>query len=537
MKSNLVLINFKLSILFFLLAIAVISQLRAAEPSDSEYVAPTMQIKEFAVVGIEVGEQQTQFENALAQIIKASLAKQQQRYDIAALRELTNQITDYYHTKGYFLATSFIPEQKVEQGKVLIQVLQGQLAYVQPESNRIYKNKTLQNAFAGQVGKGINKEAISRQLLLVNDFPGFSGMAVFSPVETIGHTNLILKTKQENKFNHAISDNYGSLYTGRYRLQLSSSINNVSSAADQLSFNFVQTLDPNNSRVFAFNYRRPLLGSAWLWHTAYSLNRYEIGDVFTDLDIAGNGQTIESSLLYKQLRSQQKNRYYSVGVAFKQSRSQGIGQDLDDQLWLVYSKAKLNGFSQKLKGRYDFDVSVFFGFDAQSSQSQTRFDEKFGKIQFTGSQSLSFQALPKQFLLPQWNSQYSGNLLNASERLALGGANSVRVYASSAYSVDSGVVLNSQWMLKSGDRAKIGWLADLQLSLFSDLAFGQINHEKDKQLTGESNRVWLSGIGVGVALNPKRGLQLNFDASYALNQVAGLDQQPYMILFNLGYKL
>ncbi|WP_422379966.1 ShlB/FhaC/HecB family hemolysin secretion/activation protein [Marinicellulosiphila megalodicopiae] len=485
--------------------------------------------------------QSEKHKTAVNEIINIDMQKNKSGYNIDLLRDLTDQITNYYRLQGYFLASSYIPQQTADDGYIVIKIVEGTLASVNPEGNKVFKNELLQTAFAQYIGKPVSKDQIETAVLLVNDYPGYNGTAIFSPGNKIGETVLILKTQEDVKTKTVIGfDNYGSPTTGQYRFRGDIYINNLSAAADQLTINGIYSIDPANNLSLSTNYNRPIINPNINLIANYNYNSYVIGGNFEDLGINGNSHILSSTLNYKHLRTTPKNINYNTSLAYKYSESYGLGQPLFSNSFVLSLGANISGQSPFLNGRYFAQTNLSKGL--LSNLTNTRddsYNETFLKLNASGSYSFPVPNLANQYALIRSNFQYTSDTLHSSERLALAGNQSLRAVPISEYSVDSGIILNLEWIAKSKPTTEFGWLKNIQATGFIDNAYGAINATEtgsQKALTSTGNTTFQSSIGVGIHLTPSNKFQLKSTLGYRPTKIETANASEFLFLTNLSYQ-
>src|SRR5207237_5725988 len=65
-----------------------------------------------------------------AELIAASGFRPGSELDLNGLRTLASRITDYYNSRGYFLAQAYLPAQDINNGSVTIAVIEGRYGQV-----------------------------------------------------------------------------------------------------------------------------------------------------------------------------------------------------------------------------------------------------------------------------------------------------------------------------------------------------------------------------------------------------------------------
>jgi hemolysin activation/secretion protein len=131
------------------------------------------------------------------------------------------------------------------------------------------------------------------------------------------------------------------------------------------------------------------------------------------------------------------------------------------------------------------------------------------------------------FLAARVNAQVSSKNLDASEKLSIGGPNAVRAYRADEGSLDEGVVAN----LGLYQRVPVAAGHQLQFGVFSDLAYGRVNHspwtnweQSYVNVPGVQNTRTLAGYGVSVDWLTPWGAT----ASVAVSKAYGFSQTSWV---------
>ena len=102
-------------------------------------------------------------------------------FTISMFESITHAIGRYYRERGFFLARAYIPEQKVSEGIVTINIIEGLLDQVIYRDNQLYSEEQLADLFAPLVGESVFLEDIERVVFIANDFPGLDANILFGP--------------------------------------------------------------------------------------------------------------------------------------------------------------------------------------------------------------------------------------------------------------------------------------------------------------------------------------------------------------------
>jgi len=158
------------------------------KPEDkSEEQLPKVKINSFEIKGSKLIESKE-----LLALIQNQIG---QSLNFPQLERLTQLISDYYRTKGWF-ARVYFPEQDVSTGKIIIHVLEAEFAGIQLESSDTRADRELiSHIVTGdlQPGEALAIKTIESGLLKANDLPGIKTIGILEPAKQPGQTGVRLK--------------------------------------------------------------------------------------------------------------------------------------------------------------------------------------------------------------------------------------------------------------------------------------------------------------------------------------------------------
>ena len=416
---------------------------------------------------------------------------------LSQLDAAARRITAYYRERGFAVARAYLPAQDITNGTVTFSIVEGRIAS-HKLSNQARLSSERANAFFGQIKDGdvIRSAQIDRGLLLLQDTPGVAASrATLQPGASVGTSELLIALEPANAYNGNVSlDNYGSRYTGEYRLGGAFNLASPLNIGDQLSFSALTS--GSNLRFGRVAYQLPVGSDGLRLGAAYFDTRYKLGKEFAALDARGSANSTSVFAAYPLLRSQLKN--LSATAAYESKRlndrvdatatvtdkranitSLGLAGNLQDEL----GGGGINSFELNLAlGRLSIDSPGALAIDAVSAQSNGR----FSRIAYSASR---LQRLTDETaLLVSLNGQQASKNLDSSEKFSLGGANAVRAYPQGEAVGDEGrrATLELQHRLA----------ASVQATLFYD--FGQVTINKNPFGPPAANSRNLAGAGFGL---------------------------------------
>ena len=429
------------------------------------------------------------------QALVASLAGGEQ--GLSQLNAAAARITAYYRERGFAVARAYLPAQDITSGTVTINVIEGRIS-----SHRLTNNSLLSDAnaqtYVGQLKDGdvVRSSQIDRSLLLLRDTPGVgNSRATLQPGASVGTSELLIELDPANAFNGSLElDNYGSRYTGEYRLGGNFNLVSPLKIGDQLSFSALSS--GTNLSFGRLAYQLPVGSDGLRVGAAYFDTRYKLGKEFQALDAHGSANSSSVFAAYPFIRSQMKN--LSGTVSYEDKR---LKDYVDATATMTGKKVGVTGLglSGNLQdalgggGINSFDLSVALGklriesptalaidtASAQSNGSYTRVSYGLNRLQSVSDATQLWVVITGQ--------QASKNL-DSSEKFALGGVNGVRAYPQSEATGDEGY--------KATIELRRTLAANLQGTLFYD--FGSVRINKNPFGPAAINYRNLAGAGFGL---------------------------------------
>ncbi|MCY1165783.1 Heme/hemopexin transporter protein HuxB [compost metagenome] len=483
----------------------VLRDLRQASPVPQPQAAPLQRIEEspdlsqkgearVLVKSVTITGNQEIPGSELQPLVTGLVGAEQ---SLSQLNAAARRITAYYRRQGFAVARAYLPAQDITDGVVTISVIEGRIS-----SHRIANNSLLSDeaasAYVGQVRDGdvIRSDQIDRGLLLLQDTPGVSSSrATLQPGASVGTSELLIEVNPAAPYSgNVVLDNYGSRYTGEYRLAGSFNLASPLKIGDQLTFNAL-TSGPSLS-FGRIAYQLPVGSDGLRLGVAYFDTHYRLGREFEALQANGTASSTSVFAAYPFIRSQMKNLSGTIVLEDKklndrvdstatqtgkklQVTSLGLAGSLQDALW----GGGINSFDLSLVlGNLNIQSPTALAIDAASAQtngSYSRVAYTLGRLQRISNET---------FLSVSLSGQQAGKNLDSSEKFVLGGLNGVRAYPQGEASGDEGY--------KGTVELRQALMPNLQGTLFYD--FGSIKINKNPFGAPASNSRNLSGVGLGL---------------------------------------
>ncbi len=416
--------------------------------------------------------------------------------DLAGLKTLAARITDYYTSRGYFVAQAYLPAQDVQSGTVTIAVVEGRLGAIGLRNESRLADSVANGMLDGlEVGDPVAVAPIERRLLMLSDLPGVRVRSTLSPGTAVGTSDLLVDITPGRSITGSVeADNAGNRYTGAYRVGGSVNWNNPTGSGDVLGLRALTSF--SGLAYGRASYQAPI-GKVTLG-VAYAHLDYELGKEFDSLDGSGNAEIASVYASYPLIRSRDSNLYVTVAgdakwfddrfgivdtVTYRRAQvvTGGLSGDSHDTLlgggWNAYSLSVSVG-TLDIRGAYERSVDAL----------TARTDGRYGKMQFSLARLQTISGPVSVF--GSVRGQVAFNNLDISEKMELGGAYAVRAYPEGEAYGDQGYVATAE------ARLALPRVIPGALQLFAFVDVGEVDYVKRRYFDG-SNHAVRSAYGAG----------------------------------------
>ena len=437
--------------------------------------------------------------SAELQPLVASLVGSEQT--LAQLNAAARRITAYYRSKGFAVARAYLPAQDITDGTITISVIEGRISSYRVSNTSLLSDATA-NAYIGEVKTGdvIRSENIDRGLLLLQDTPGVSSSrATLQPGASVGTSELLIEVNPASRYNGSVVlDNYGSRYTGEYRVGANLNLASPLGRGDQLSFSALTSGSGLNFGRLA--YQIPVGSDGLRVGAAYFDTRYKLGKEFAALLANGTARSTSVFAAYPFIRSQMRNLSGTLSYEDKNLNDRVDSTATQTGKKIGVASLGLSGNMQDALwggGISSFDLSLVMGKLAIQSPTALTIDSASARTNGSYnrvSYSLNrLQRLSNSTLLAAgFSGQFAGKNLDSSEKFSLGGLNGVRAQPQGEASGDEG--------FRGSIELRQAFTPNIQGTRFYD--FGSITKiNKTPFGAAAANSRNLSGAGFGVNAN------------------------------------
>lgn len=411
------------------------------------------------------------------------------------INQLVRAISEWYVQRGYITSRAFLTEQNLSHGTLNITVLEGKLEAIHLQGASA---RQLNMAFPTRAGRILNLRDIEQGMEQINRLRTTPVQIEIIPSSQPGYSIVNLTSTPEFPLTLGLNmDNSGQRSTGIGQLSGSLVGNDLLGVADRWfvsggrSSAFSDWRDAQNFQAgVSVPYGYGLLDYSYSWsnyHSRFNANSF---------DWYSNGDNIYNRLSgsWVLFRNGQIKTGLQLGL------NHYVSHNWLNETLLESSSRKLTslqiGFNhtQKIAGGVaTLNPMLSRGmpwFDAESDKGKS---DDFPKAEFRKwSVSSSYQrpVTQKMWWLSSFYAQWSPDRLYGSERLTIGGENSVRGYKEQYLSGDVGGYLRNE----------------LNYSLFTLPAIGEVSTtlaldggwlQSDKQDRYAAGTLWGSSLGLG----------------------------------------
>ena len=520
---------------------------------------PRVLVKAFKLQGaVDRPKHHVRVADAQAILDAARAAQPSQGFSINQLQEVAKKVATYYDEHGYILAQAFIPAQKVADGVVAVQVLEGKLASVRVEGNKKYPASTLKRPFKSLIGAPVDKDSIESALLTLTNYPGITAFGVLGAGTDVGTTDLTLRVQSEERFRiETVLDNYGTQFAGQDRVQLTLTINDPLHMADRLKLTGLYATGSSSGASHGayggVDYEIPAFSPNDSLHVVHLTNQYDVGAAAASVTAGkSNGKTRVDELGYRHDFDRTRLGSASIGVAFNVKSATFDSPPsvvYDDKLTTARIDAQWERVDTRFRGVDTVLFSYTHGFNgllgalgaydpaaaATSRSSRLGASGEFNKF------NLQMQRLQRltQYtsLVLRVDGQYTHDPLVSLEQFSLGGPDSVRAYSVSETLAEKGGVASLEFVMGApgfASRPAPGsrtWGDILQFSLFVDYANGDLNAPL---VASQNSSVALSGAGGAIQFSLPGRVFARVDVSTHLTDRTPTNGHSPQCYFRLG---
>lgn len=455
----------------------------------------------------------------------------QQEIPLTTVWKIAAEITRHYKDQGYFLSRAYVPMQEIQEGTVVIKVIEGYINDIDIEGGleeRHYVVRKLVERL--ESNKPINSSQLESFMLQMNALPGKEFRAFLEPIKDrkAGTTRLSLETVESPSETAVNIDNFGSRFLGPYQTTLTHK-NSFIPLHDTVLTALV-SVPTDELKYAAFSHSLPIYPDLEMELTG-SYVTARPGGALEPNDIRSSSIEFGIGVNWQPLRQRQENMTFSLFLDSKNSNGDILVNNpfIRDRIRILRAtmdydnRDQLNGYNYvrlSLNKGLELLGSSDHG-DANLSRAEAEPD--FTSFQFT---YIRQQVLSSNFLaIGQLSTQLATDPLFSSEEFGYGGQSFGRAYDSSEITGEHGIS-------GSVELRYLGLSPWKNISL-SPYGFYDIGRVWNKDTGGIDQSC--SSTGLGLLASHKRGISSNLGIAWPLTcnintPIYGNGKNPRLIL-------
>jgi hemolysin activation/secretion protein len=447
---------------------------------------------------------------------------------LRTMQKIADLITDLYREAGYVTSRAYLPPQTIQDGILIIRVIEGELGSLQIQGNKYFKTSLLRKKITLNPGEAFDYSSLQRSLIDINEHPDRTARVVLMPGEQRGTTDVVLRVEDNLPFHVGYKfDNYGSRYIEKDRHGVTLEHNNLFGFDDKFYFMY-QLSEYGYYEMKTARYTFPLTNT--LDVGAYLINTdTKLGREFEDLDSRGEAEIYGVFANKKLINTMDTDLRLNLGFDYKDIENYLSGEQtsLDE---LRIAKVGLDLDVNDSWGR----TIVTTGLDIGIPDIMGGMPEKYDSASRSGAAGKFYKGVFNLFrlqpgpfsssILLKNQAQLSNYHLPASEEFQIGGPLSVRGYPVAEYAGDSGYYGSIEWSLPPyfiSKSAKVPFSEDKIYDTFRTVLFydwGMINI--NNPTAGQESSETLKSVGFGFRLNLTKDFSARIELGYPLGQDA-----------------
>ncbi len=476
---------------------------------DPSLEASKIRIEHFDIIGSTVFSQKQ-----LASVTKNYTGRE---ITFAELLQARSAITQLYIDKGYITSGALIPPQKLTNGVVKIQVVEGSLEAIDITGLKRLNPDYIRSRLALATQKPLNVRHLLTALQVLQLDPLIKNLsAELSAGIRPGINVLDVKVTEANTFKSQIAlDNSRSPSVGSFRRHAQLTQANLLGLGDGLTIGYSNT---DGSNAVDVGYSLPVNARNGTVNFTYNNTwSHVIESPFNRLDIQANSRNYELSFRQPVIQTPQQELTLSIAASRSESDTSLLktpfalspgannrGETRISALQFI-QEWQHRSSSQVIAVRSQFT----FGLDINSTINKTAPDSRF--FSWRGQGQWVRAIAPDTLLLVRGDMQLADRALVPIEQFGLGGFSSVRGYRQDYLLTDNGALLTTEIRLPIfRDRNS----TTLQLIPFFDLGTAWNNSGSTPQNT-------LFSVGLGLQLLQGDRFSARLDWGIPLVSVSG----------------
>ncbi len=452
------------------------------------------------------------------------------------LNQGIEELNEKYRKLGYFLTKAVIPSQKITNGTLKIQIIEGYIQQIFVDGGNAEIQSQVLEVLNPLVNiKPLDLATVERKIMILNSFPGIAINSTLRQGAELGSTEMVVNVSQIANSYSVSTNNNASYQIGPWFTSINATLNRVLNRNNQLSLLGTIAGDLQKYKVLNMKYLEPIGTTGLTGSLSYTKSASNPQGSLETLHIESSSDIFSPKISYPITKSRYNSITIDGGLNFSRSLTtiEGALYSFDKEMNYESNLTFINtnfmngfslmnlGFIKGIPGGNSIDTEY-------ASPSITGFDPNYSKV--------SFLLLRNQVISQEWsasfgfNGQYTKDTLLAGNLIAFGGATIGRGYDNSIISGDKGI--GGFFELRKDIPYQIPELSK-PIQIFSFIDSGTVSNN-DNAVSGVVNSsasILSAGFGIRATLYNKVFLELQY--ARARSYYSTTDQRPNpRILFN-----
>lgn len=375
---------------------------------------------------------------------------------LAEAFRLADAVTARYRGDDYILSRAIVPAQRIENGVLRIQVVEGFVSKVEFQGEVSGVMHRYAEALTAE--KPLRGKTLERYLLLMNDLAGASARAVLAAAPDVpGGSVVTVVANQKSVDAYAGFDNHGSRYIGPVQYYAGIALNSVLGLGERIALNYAGAAQSSELQYVSGQVDVPLGANGLMLSANAGYSHSRPGFTLRPLDVRANGTSLGARISYPLLRSRAQTLRMHLGFHYLDSRTvindqPGLAPSSHDRIRALrlgasYDFADHLGGQNLLEVEYSQGLSVLGSLDeSRPNPSRPDAQNNFSKLTAEFSRRQSLDTLARGLGLygvVKAQTSFGGSLFS-SEQFGLGGSVLGTAYDPSEIIGDSGIAARAE---------------------------------------------------------------------------------------------
>ena len=350
----------------------------------------------------------------------------QRQITLVELYEAADKVTDFYVKQGYTLASVVVPAQKVTEGMVRLEVIEGHIGKLKYQGLKRYQESDLGYFLDTPEGQVYRASVFEKSLRLVDGLPGLDVKARLQPGEAYGSSDIVVEAAETPIEGSVFVDNGGTRNIGVIRTGAQVTLNAPLRAADQLTLLALRSRE-GLLKYGSVGYSVPTGLSASRINFTYGYAKFKVAGAFAG--VSGSNRNAKAEFYVPLLKTSINQLDLSAAVSDTRANADfsGISFNKSAITLLELGSTYVHTFPNRAAAQVTGLISSNFrDYDNQASVNQTQpLKLDLDLQQLTPLPWYRLQLLTRTQLV------YGVSPLPDTQKFSIGGPSSVRGYAPS----------------------------------------------------------------------------------------------------------